>query len=194
MIRVIFIHAVLICLAAFQPEKGLADIYMFVDDDGVLHFTNVPTSSDYTLYMKEKTDRAPVVVRGNNRRFDPIIKKAAKTFGLDFSLIKAVVSVESNFNPKAVSRKGAKGLMQIMPGNFRHLNIKDPFDPAQNIMGGSRYLKKMMTRYQGRTNLALAAYNAGPDAVDRYRRVPPFKETRNYVSKVMQRYRFFKQN
>lgn len=184
----------MICLAVLAPQRGSADIYMFIDDDGVLHFTNVPTSSDYTLYLKESTGKAEAHVNGSSRKFDPIIKKAAKTFGLDFSLIKAVVSVESKFNPRAVSRKGAKGLMQIMPGNFQHLNISDPFDPTQNIMGGCLYLKQLMIRYQGHTNLALAAYNAGPDAVDRHQSIPPFEETQNYVRKVMRHYRFFKAN
>jgi len=185
---------VLICLLALVTREGSADVYMSIGDDGVLNFTNVPTSSDYKLYLKEKSARHPATVRRTNKRFDPIIKKASRTFGLDFSLIKAVVSAESGFNPRAVSKKGAKGLMQIMPGNYKHLNISDPFDPTQNVMGGSRYLKQLMNRYRGRTNLALAAYNAGPDAVDKYRTIPPYPETQNYVRKVMRLYRVYNLN
>ena len=96
--------------------------------------------------------------------------------------------MESNFDPKAISKKGAKGLMQIMPKNFDTLNIDDPFDPRENILGGSRYFQKLMDRYEGKLPLALAAYNAGPTAVDRHRGIPPIKETEDYVKKVMNYY------
>jgi soluble lytic murein transglycosylase len=173
------------------PWTALADIYRYVDPNGVLHFTNVPTSSKYSLYLKEKPGRAAVRVSGS-RRFDNIIHKAARATGLEFALIKAVIGAESGFDPAAVSLKGASGLMQIMPGNFAFLDISDPFDPAQNIMGGSRYLKSMMDRYQNRLPMALAAYNAGPDAVDNHRGIPPFRETIAYVHKVMGLYKSYR--
>lgn len=163
---------------------------MYVDSDGVVHFTNVPTSSDYRLYIRENPRRKRTA--RNHRKFDALIRQASAKYGVDFSLVKAVIQVESSFDPKAVSKKGAKGLMQIMPQNYASLNVTDPFDPHQNIMGGTRYLKQLIQRYDNRLQLALAAYNAGPDAVDRYRSIPPFSETRRYVQKVMEAFRSIK--
>lgn len=163
-----------------------ADIYMYLDSDGILHFTNTPTSSDYKLYIKEKPKKLPP--EEAMHRYDHLISEASYTSGISFALIKAMIRVESNFDPKAVSKKGAKGLMQIMPKNFITLDIDDPFDPRENILGGSRYFQKLMDRYEGKLPLALAAYNAGPTAVDRHRGIPPIKETEDYVKKVMNYY------
>jgi soluble lytic murein transglycosylase-like protein len=163
-----------------------ADIYKYIDSSGVVHFTNVPTSSNYKLYIKEKSERETRPV--HHTAYDSIIKKASSKYGVDFSLVKAVIQVESGFDPGAVSRKGAKGLMQIMPQNYTSLNVTDPFDPSQNIMGGTLYLKQLIHRYNNKLPLVLAAYNAGPNAVDRYRSIPPFSETRRYVEKVMRIY------
>ena len=165
---------------------AVADIYMFIDDSGIVHFTNVPTSSDYKLYIREKPEK--VLKKISTKKYDNIIKKAQKKYGVEFSLIKAVIKVESGFNTKAVSKKGAKGLMQIMPDNFKALSVKDPFDPSQNIMGGTLHLQRLLRRYEYKLPLALAAYNAGPDAVDKYKRIPPYKETQNYVREVMKTY------
>lgn len=171
------------------PWQVSADIYMFIDSSGVVHFTNVPTSNDYKLYIRERPVRGKQ--SGNTGRFDSEINKASRRFGVDSSLVKAVIAVESDFNPKAVSKKGAKGLMQIMPGNYKSLSISDPFDPSQNIMGGTLYLKRLFVRYNGKLPLVLAAYNAGPQAVDRYNTIPPFKETEKYIKKVMERYTLY---
>ncbi|MEA2060381.1 MAG: transglycosylase SLT domain-containing protein [Thermodesulfobacteriota bacterium] len=183
------------------PGQALADIYMYIDSGGVVHFTNVPTSSDYKLYIRELPEGRNNLQRSSsfNRRntsqdtgrFDSEISMAAEKFGLEPSLVKAVIEVESAFDPHAVSRKGAKGLMQIMPDNYTSLGISDPFDPYQNIMGGTLYLKQLFNRYSGKLPLVLAAYNAGPSAVDRYKAIPPFNETRRYVRKVMQRYSLY---
>ncbi len=138
-------------------------------------------------HRHRKTDSQDPGTHGNNG-YDHLIRNAADRYGVPFTLIKAVIQVESDFNPEAVSPKGARGLMQIMPFNFKTLAITDPFDPHQNIMGGTRYLKQLLARYRQQVPLALAAYNAGPDAVDRYRQVPPFSETREYVRRVMALY------
>ena len=163
-----------------------ADIYMYLDSDGILHFTNTPTSSHYKLYIKEKPKKSPADEAMD--RYDHIIKEAAYISGISFALIKAMIRVESNFDSEAVSQKGAMGLMQIMPKNFDALEIDDPFDPRENIIGGSVYFQRMMDRYEGKLPLALAAYNAGPSTVDRYRGIPPIKETEEYVKKVMNYY------
>ena len=169
---------------------GAADIYMYIDSSGVVHFTNVPTSSDYKLYIRERPPKAKRTP--SSSRYDAQIRQAQLKHGVDFSLIKAVIKVESGFNPNAVSRKGAKGLMQIMPANFKSLDVTNPFDPSQNIMGGTLYLKRLISRYDNKLPLVLAAYNAGPDAVDRYKQIPPYKETVNYVQKVMKAYSQYK--
>lgn len=163
-----------------------ADIYMYLDSDGILHFTNTPTSSHYKLYIKEKPKKSPAEEAMD--RYDHIIKEASYVSGISFALIKAMIRVESNFDSKAVSKKGATGLMQIMPKNFDALDIDDPFDPRENIMGGSMYFQQMLDRYEGKLPLALAAYNAGPSAVDRNRGIPPIRETEDYIKKVMNYY------
>ncbi len=182
------------CLCLTAPGTAIGDIYRYIDADGVVHFTNTPTSDGYTLFMEEKERE-----RTRTKRFkagpddyDNIILKAAGIFGVDHALIKAVIHAESSFNPNAISSKGARGLMQIMPQNDAALNISNPFDPSQNIMAGTRYLKRMLIRYNEKLALALAAYNAGPSAVDKYQEIPPYEETRTYVQKVMSLYSRYK--
>jgi soluble lytic murein transglycosylase-like protein len=181
---------VTVILIAATGANALADIYMYIDSGGVLHFSNVPTSSQYRIYIKERPARLPE--DGNFRRYDQIISEAAKTHGLSRPLLKAIIKAESNFNPLAVSKRGAKGLMQIMPKNFNALNIHNPFNPRENIMGGAKYFKRLHRRYKGKLPLALAAYNAGPQVVDKYKKIPPFPETLNFVEKVMKYYYIYK--
>ncbi len=164
-----------------------ADIYLFIDSQGVLHFTNAPTSSQYTLYIKERPKPATAT-----KKYDGIIQEASNTFDLSFSLLKAMIKVESDFDSRAVSKKGALGLMQIMPQNLQAFNIREPYDPKDNIMGGARYFKLLIERFEGKLPLALAAYNAGPTIVDKYRDIPPIKETQDYVKKVMKYFYIYK--
>ncbi|MBR0599162.1 lytic transglycosylase domain-containing protein [Sinanaerobacter chloroacetimidivorans] len=125
------------------------------------------------------------VTQEKTANLDAIFAKASETFGVPVALLKAVAKAESNFNPSAVSGAGAQGIMQLMPATARSLGVSDSFDPEQNIMGGAKYLSQMLVRFQGNTELALAAYNAGPGNVMKYDGVPPFKETQNYIGKVM---------
>ena len=116
--------------------------------------------------------------------YDDLIKEAAVAYGLDANLIRAVMRAESSFNPMIVSPAGAQGLMQIMPALAEELGVTDPFDPRQNIMAGARYLRQLLDAHKGNVKLTLASYNAGPGNVARYKGVPPFRETRNYVRKI----------
>ena len=166
-----------------------ADIYMFIDSQGVLNFTNAPTSSQYTLYIKERPKSSETT-----KKYDGIIQEASNKFGLSFSLLKAIIRAESNFDSRAISKKGALGLMQIMPQNLQAFNIRDPYDPKDNIMGGARYFKSLMERFEGKLPLALSAYNAGPTVVEKYRNIPPIKETKDYVKKVMKYYYLYQKS
>lgn len=133
--------------------------------------------------------RAPGVSTGAPRgtEFDAIIDVQARANGLNPVLVRAVIEAESAFDPRAVSRVGAMGLMQLMPGTARDLGVDDPFDPVENIRGGTAYLRALLDRFDGDVRLALAAYNAGPGAVERYNNVPPYRETRAYVAKISNR-------
>ena len=182
--------ALFVGLTFFVTPAALADIYVYIDHEGTLHFTNTPTSSNYKVYLRETYSRPKSAYRGAS--YDDVISEAAKRHGLSSSLLKALIHVESYFNPKAVSKKGALGLMQIMPENLSALNINDPYDPWENIMGGASYLKSMLERFRGELPLALAAYNAGPTAVERYKDIPPYPETEAYVKKVMRYFRHYK--
>ena len=156
-----------------------ADIYRHVDSDGIVHFTNVPTTQGYHVYMQEVPR-----LRRISTYYDSYISAAAREHGVPISLIKAVIKAESNFDPYAVSKSGACGLMQLMPKTARELGVVDPFDPRENIFGGTRYLKKLLTQFDGSLPLALAAYNAGPSKVQARNGMPPIEETRKFVRRV----------
>lgn len=169
-----------------------ADIYKYVDEEGVLHLTNIPSNPNakYVLVLKEK--RILFQTNIDMRKFDQLIISAASKYKIDSALIKAVIKAESNFNHQAVSPVGARGLMQLMPATASQLQVEDAFHPEKNIEGGTRYLRYLLNVYRGDLTLALAAYNAGEKAVARYNnRVPPYRETQNYVQRVLSLYKSF---
>ncbi|UWZ80598.1 lytic transglycosylase domain-containing protein [Geoalkalibacter halelectricus] len=154
-----------------------ADIYRYVDENGVVHFTNRPTSSNFHFFRKETLEPTTI---------DDYVRRYAELFNLEEALVRAVIRAESNFNPQVVSHKGAIGLMQLMPATAAYLNIDNPRDPEQNIRGGTRYLRMLLDQFEGDLELALAAYNAGPNTVVRFGGIPPYPETRTYVTRVKQ--------
>lgn len=132
---------------------------------------------------------APALERWSSRRdLQELVERVSSERGLDFKLVDALVTVESGYNPAAVSHKGAQGLMQLMPDTARRLNVDNPFDPEQNVRGGVAELDRLIDRYSGNLQLALAAYNAGEGAVERHRGIPPYRETRDYVARIMSLY------
>jgi hypothetical protein len=167
-----------------------AETFRFVDTDGTVHITNAPTDPRYQrMGGPSGTARGwlslPIPDIGPYARE---VKEAAERHGVPEALIKAVIRVESGFNPQAVSRKGARGLMQLMPGTASMLGVRDSFDPRQNIDGGVRHLRGLIERFGSDLALALAAYNAGEQAVVNHRGIPPYAETRDYVAKVLNFY------
>lgn len=173
-------------------DAGRADgLYSFRDEHGVIHFTNVPTDRRYRLIAKYKNitmkGARPGAFRSriNLTAFEGTIYSAARRHNLDPALIKAVIRAESGGDVDARSQKGAMGLMQLMPDTAAELFVANPFDPESNIWGGAKYLRQMMDRFGGNVRLALAAYNAGPASVERSGGIPPFRETREYVDRVL---------
>jgi soluble lytic murein transglycosylase len=174
--KIIFLSVLIfLTLPAFSSH---ADIYKFKDENGVTHFTNIPQNKDYKIVISEKKTRS-----GND--FSYIIRKKSRKYNIEPSIIKAVITAESNWNPRAVSKKGAIGLMQLMPSTARDMQINNPYDPEENIEAGTRYLRFLLDKFEGNLTLALAAYNAGPGKIEKSGGVPPFPETKKFVRKVI---------
>jgi soluble lytic murein transglycosylase len=173
------ISVVVLMLSLLGISPVAADIYRYVDANGKVYFTDTPTHGNWDMYLKETPPPGAAV-----RSYHDIIRRNADSFRLEEALIKAVIKVESDYQPRSVSRKGARGLMQLIPETARSLRVVNPFDPAENIRGGSEYLRRMLDTFDNDLELALAAYNSGPNAVKRYGGIPPYNETRNYVEKV----------
>jgi len=165
-----------------------ADIYRYVDASGRVHFTDTPTHGRYDMYMKEE-----VPVKASNRSYLDIIRRHATSYQLEEALVKAVIKVESDYQPRVVSRKGAQGLMQLIPETAKDLKVSNPFDPYENIRGGSEYLRMMLDLFNNDVELALAAYNSGPSTVKRYGGIPPYDETQKYVKKVKRYLDYYRQ-
>jgi soluble lytic murein transglycosylase-like protein len=173
------------------PSVTQGQIYMYRDSNGTVHFSNAPASAGYRPYSSPpKSSHSPVYrySRSSSARakaFDSIIREAAARHRVDSALIKAVIRAESDFVPYARSPKGALGLMQLMPATARMHNVSSVFEPRENIEGGVKHLRRLLDQYHGNVRLALAAYNAGDEAVERYGGVPPFQETIDYLDRVL---------
>ena len=184
------------------PAKGsCGSVYVCKGSNGGTHFTNTPTSSDCTIFQMNRgsafsgsssrstwNDSGQRVNYNGKVPYHSQINTIGVRYRVDPNLIRAVIRTESSFNRLAVSRKGAQGLMQLMPATARELNVVDPFDPHQNIEGGTRYLRSLMDTFNGNLTLTLAAYNAGPTLVKRVNRIPRIPETVNYVRRVLAHY------
>lgn len=177
--------AVIVVLSfLFSFRYAQADIYRFKDKNGVWHFTNIRSDPRYRLYLREGGLKATQYIIN----YDAIIHKAAEQFGVEAHLIKAIIMAESAFDPNAISESGAQGLMQLMPITANDMRVYDPFDPEENILGGTRYLSLLLKKFKQDKRLAIAAYNAGPKIVAEHDSVPPIPQTKRFVERVMKYY------
>jgi len=187
----------MVFLAATVPGLASADVYSYTDDNGVAHFSNVPADGRYQLLIASPVDPATAPAKdrsgdwlARSAQYDGVINGAAKAATIQAALVRAVIVVESGFNPRAVSKKGAVGLMQLQPATAKRYGVKNIYDPEQNVRAGAHYLSDLLARFDSNLELALAAYNAGEEAVERYgRHIPPYRETLAYVPSVMRVYR-----
>ena len=179
---------IMACLFIASSVLTYADIYRFKDEKGVWHFTNIKSDTRYRFYMKTGGLKGKQYIIN----YDTIIERAAKRFGVDSKLIKAVIMAESSFNPDAVSKSGAQGLMQLMPPTAHDMKVENPFDPRENIFGGTKYLSILLKKFNQDKRLAVAAYNAGPTVVANHNSVPPIPQTEHFVEKVMKYYGEFR--
>ena len=186
--------AVVLATGALFLEPAEAGIYTFTDANGVMHFTNVPSAPRYAEMTRVAYMPEPAVprTRPDPNRFNLLVEKAAREHQVDQALLHAVITVESDYDPRVVSRRGAVGLMQLMPQTARRYGVQNLYDPAQNIQGGARYLRDLMGKFNNDLPLVLAAYNAGEEAIIQYgNRIPPYRETRSYVPRVLDFYRLY---
>jgi soluble lytic murein transglycosylase len=186
------ILAILLAAVLLYVSPASADIYKYVDDNGVVCYTDSPAGKKTVTEKKEKSfsQQTPNETAGNvSSDYTPFVQQAATKYEIEPELIKAVIKTESNGNHRALSRKGAMGLMQLMPSTAYDMNVVNPFNPEENIEGGTRYLRSLLERFNGDITLALAAYNAGPKTVEKYNSVPPISETKQYVKKILSIFR-----
>ena len=174
------------------PVVAGADIYRYVDVDGVIHYSNTQPDEKFTLYLREGPKagpRPPASSLPTASWMTGYVDRVSRANDLPPALVHAIIKAESNGQRKAVSRKGAEGVMQLMPFTSKRLRVADPFDPIENIEGGIKYIKELLVAFEGNLTNTVAAYNAGPAAVRKYGGVPPYQETRIYVRRVMELYR-----
>ncbi len=195
---------IIVLLLSMLTLPAFADIYQFTDDQGVIHFSNVgvggskkykkiksaPSKDQYRTPSSQSAapSERPLTSSNMPSAYVEMIHNACDRHGVDPALVHAIVKVESDFNPYALSRKGAMGLMQLMPQTAMDMNVQNTFNPHENIDGGVKYLRYLIDRYEGNLSLALAAYNSGESAVKRWGTIPPFPETQNYVQKILKIY------
>ncbi len=186
------------CLLCLSTAAS-AGIYRYVDEKGVVHFTNCPQDPKFKLYLRESKEDVGVEVRTLSfphtkapNHYDSLISEFCQKYQVDFALIKAMIQAESGFNPMAVSRKGAKGLMQLMPETALRMKVSNVFNPKENIEGGVRHFKYLLSLFNNDLKLSLAAYNAGENLVSELRSIPPYRETIDYVRKVLNYYQSYK--
>jgi len=190
----VFARILFVGVSLLVPFCAQAEIFKYRAPDGTVHFTDRPMTGKYRLEWrsgkrKSKGGYSLAKLEENKAKFTPLIEEVAKDLRLHPGLLHAMVRVESSYNPKAVSRKGAQGLMQLMPETAARYGVSDSYDPKQNLEGGARYLKDLLKEFEFDIRLALAAYNAGENAVKKYgNQIPPFTETQEYVGKVMGEY------
>jgi len=180
----------------FLTSPSSAGIYRYEDENGVIHFTNCPRDPKFKLYIRESKEDVENGSRffsaKDSKQYDLLISEFSKKYQVDFALIKAIIRAESGFNPAAVSRKGARGLMQLMPETASRLNVSNSFNPRENIEGGVRYFKYLLSLFNDDLRLSLAAYNAGENIVAEVRSIPPYRETVDYVRKVLSYYQSYR--
>jgi soluble lytic murein transglycosylase-like protein len=199
-----FMIVAVAALFFIHAQPALADIYQYTDENGVIHFSNVGVDTT-KKYKRRKSDpdteqhavstirpaapSRPLRSTSNiSSAYGDMISTACDRHGIDPALVNALVKVESDFNPYAISKKGAMGLMQLMPRTAMDMNVRNTFNPNENIDGGVKYLRYLLDRYEGNLSLALAAYNSGETAVKKWGAIPPFRETQNYVQRIMRIY------
>jgi soluble lytic murein transglycosylase-like protein len=182
-----------------MTTRSSAGIYRYVDERGVIHFTNCPRDPKFKLYIRESKEdvgddynSSSVSYIRDSNQYDALISELSKKYQVDFALIKAMIRAESAFNPLAISRKGAKGLMQLMPETASRMNVSNIFNPRENIDGGVRYFKYLLSLFNNDLRLSLAAYNAGENVVADLRSIPPYQETVDYVKKVLNYYQSYR--
>ena len=183
--RFVFAAVFLYTLVCLSP-LCFGDIYRYKDERGVWHFSNIKSDSRFRVFMRTPNYHKPA--KQYIRDYDSAINRASKQFRVEPSLIKAVIRAESDFDHTAVSYKGAQGLMQLMPETASEMEVRDAFNPEENILGGTRYLSLMLDRFRNNLKMALAAYNAGPERVEEYRGIPPYPETQTFVERVLKYY------
>ena len=183
----------------YSVGAGAAGIYTFTEDDGSISLSNVPVDRRYKMLMSDDPGVPGTALRGERQkglrdlsakaRYDEVVERTAQSYGLESALLHAVISVESGYNPMAVSPKGASGLMQLMPDTASRYGVANALDPVQNLQGGAKYLRDLLKQFNSDLSLVLAAYNAGENAVVKYgNHIPPYRETVSYVPRVLAYY------